>query len=434
MVRVFGSIVEQHNLWLVGVAVIVSALCWAGALLVMDRVRGVDKSNRNGWLFLAALAAGGGAWATHFVGMLAYDPGVPTSFVFSTSILTAPIGIVGAFAALAIFARWSTSWGAVFAGLTMGVTMAAVHHVGMSGMEAAAERVWAKDLVIAATLFAPTFSVLGFWTLAQAKGVSGRALAGALFVTGMLLLHFTGVAALTLTPHQLVKPPAEALDHAGLATMIVVGAAALLIAAATFSFADRRMSAVRLANGARASRLAEAAFEGLAIHDGDVILDANSALAEMLGVSASDLIGQTMRTFIGPDAIPALQAAARGERPYPVQATMVNAQGLLEVEVYRRVLSDGLYVSCVRDISARRRTERADAARSRFFANMDHELRVPLKEIVACSRVLLDTSEHSRAEAERVLGSAQHLIGLLDAVVDAGEKPNVTVGQHIRAA
>jgi PAS domain S-box-containing protein len=425
MVRVLGCLVEQHNLWLVAVASVICVLCWAGALLVMDRARSAANNNRLGWLVLAALAAGGGAWATHFVGILAYEPGIPTTFDFGIALLSAAIGVGGALAAFALFARWSDAWVVVAAGLLMGGTIAGVHHVGMAGIGVAAQRVWASDLLIASTLFAAAFSVLGFWTLASAESFLKRASAGALFALGVLSMHFTGVGALTLVPHPLTEMPEQALDHTGLAIMIVVGAAALLIAAATFSFADRRIAAVRLANAARFSRLAEAALEGLVIHDGDTILDANTALAKMVGADVSDLVGNTMRSFVAPDSLPALQAAARGERPYPVEATLVSPVGLVEVEIHRRVLNaaEGTYVSAVRDISVRRRAERAekaDSAKSQFLANMSHELRTPLNAIIGYSELVMEESEEpeTRADVGRVLASAKHLLTLLNEVLD----------------
>jgi PAS domain S-box-containing protein len=363
MVRVLSCVVEQHNLWLVAVSGVICVLCWAGALLVMDRVRGAANNGRAGWLVLAAFAAGGGTWATHFVGILAYEPGVPTSFDFGIALLSAAIGVGGALAAFAVFARWANARGAVAAGLLMGGAIAGLHHLGMAGIEVAAHRVWASDLLIASALFVAAFSVLGFWALARAESFSGRVLAGALFVFGVLSLHFTAVGALTLVPYPLTKAPEPALDHSGLAIMIVVGAAALLLAAATFSFSDRRIAAARLANAVRVSRLAEAALEGLVIHDGDTILDANTALAKMVGAEVGDLVGNSMRAFVAPDSLPALQAAARGERAYPVEATLVSPRGLVEVEIHRRVLNaaEGTYVSAVRDISMRRRAERERA-------------------------------------------------------------------------
>ncbi|GAM99505.1 hypothetical protein U91I_03159 [alpha proteobacterium U9-1i] len=425
MVRVLSCVFEQHNLWLVGVAAIICVLCWAGALLVMDRACGAERRYRQGWFFLAALAAGGGTWATHFVGMLAFEPGLAISFDLSVTLVSAVIGVGGAWAAFAIYARWRIGPAVAVAGVVMGTTLSGLHHVGMMGIEAAATSTWAVDLIVAATCFAAAFSIVGFIALSHSTGISGRAGAGGLFILGVLAMHFTGVGALTLTPELFVPAPTNTLDHNGLALMVVIGAAALLVAAAAFSFADRRIAAAKMASASRLSRLANAALEGLVIHDGERIGDMNTMMAEMVGAPVEELIGRHLRDFIAPDSLPALAAAARGERPYPVEATMVTARGLVEVEIHRRVFNaaDGTYVTAVRDISMRRRAERAeraDSAKTQFLANMSHELRTPLNAIIGYSEMLIEESQETDtvADAGRILASAKHLLTLLNEVLD----------------
>ena len=184
------------------------------------------------------------------------------------------------------------------------------------------------------------------------KAVAGRVGAGALLVLGVVSLHFTGMGALTLTPDPTLLAPTDALDRAGLTIMVTVGAAAMMLAAAAFSLADRRIAAAKLAAAARMSRLADAAFEGIVIHDGVTLLDANATIAGMLGCEVDELIGKPVHYFVAPDARGALEAAARGEREYPVEATLVSAKGLVEVEIFRRaLLNQGLYVTAIRDIS-----------------------------------------------------------------------------------
>jgi|CXWL01.1.fsa_nt_gi NO-binding membrane sensor protein with MHYT domain len=429
MVRVLGCVVEQHDLWLVGVACVICVLCWAGALLVMERAVGASKENSHGWLALAAVAAGGGTWATHFVGMLAYQPGIPIGFDLPITLWSAVVGLVGAFLAFEVFARWRSGLGALGAGLIMGAAVAGLHFVGMTGVEAAATPTWALDLVIATASFAAMFTVLGFAVLARARSFAARAGAGALFIVGVLSMHFTGVGALTLTPDPLLAQPAHTLDHTGLAIMVTVGAAALLVAAAAFSFADRRIQAAKLAAAARMSRLADAAIEGLLIHDAERIVDANSNIAAMVNCTVDELIGRTLREFVAPASLPALQAAARGERPYPVEATLISPKGLVEVEIHRRVLNaaEGLYVSAVRDIALRRRAERAEraeSAKSQFLANMSLEVRGPLNAIIASSaRAMAATREpETGAEIGRIHASATQLLTVLNEALDLSKR------------
>lgn len=425
MVRVLGCLIEQHNLWLAAVACVICVLCWAGALLVMERACGGPREQCHGWLVLAALAAGGGAWATHFVGMLAYEPGIPTGFDLGVTLFSAVAGVGGAFLALEVFAQWRSEAGAATAGVVMALAMASVHFIGMMGIEAAATRNWAPDLIIATACVIGICSVLGFAVLARARSFAGRAAACGLLAAGVLGMHFTGVSALTLTPDPFAPLPLHSINRAGLTIIISVGAAALLLTAVAFSIADRRVAAAKLAAANRMSRLADAALEGLIIHDGEIIHDANANVAALVDCTVEGLIGRSLRSFAAPSSWPALQAAARGERPYPVEAVLISPRGLIEVEIHRRVLNaaEGLFVSAVRDISMRRRAERAekaDVAKSEFLANMSHELRTPLNAIIGYSELLIEESEEAATvtDAGRILASAKHLLTLLNDVLD----------------
>src|SRR5947207_2091462 len=106
MFRVLSCVFTQHNLWLVGLAAIICVLSFLGAVMVLSRLDAAEPRTKNAWLFLAGLAAGGGTWATHFVAMVAYDPGQAIGFDLFLTIASAIIGVAGAWAAFATFTRW----------------------------------------------------------------------------------------------------------------------------------------------------------------------------------------------------------------------------------------------------------------------------------------------------------------------------------------
>lgn len=67
--------------------------------------------------------------------------------------------------------------------------------------------------------------------------------------------------------------------------------------------------------------------------------------------------------------------------------------------------------------------ERAMTERSRFFASMSHELRTPINAILGYSELLTDglygvLEEKQQHAAERVVGSARHLLDLVNDVLD----------------
>lgn len=78
MYRVLGCLTNEHNVRLVGLAVVV---CVATALttFLMYSIACTSQGRRkSAWAALTGVCAGSGIWATHFVAMLAYQGSLPT--------------------------------------------------------------------------------------------------------------------------------------------------------------------------------------------------------------------------------------------------------------------------------------------------------------------------------------------------------------------
>ncbi len=74
-------------------------------------------------------------------------------------------------------------------------------------------------------------------------------------------------------------------------------------------------------------------------------------------------------------------------------------------------------------LEAARRVEEASRLKSEFLANISHELRTPLNSIIGYADILLaklgpKLPPAPRGNLERILGNAEHLLGLLNQVLD----------------
>ena len=79
MFRVLSCVGGEHDLRLVLLA---GTLCFVTSLVAVNlihRARMAQLRARFAWIITAGTASGCGIWATHFIGMLAYEPAVPVS-------------------------------------------------------------------------------------------------------------------------------------------------------------------------------------------------------------------------------------------------------------------------------------------------------------------------------------------------------------------
>ncbi len=256
MYTVFACVLEEHNLWLVFVAALVSVGACVGAFFVFGGALKSAGAERSKWLFLAATLAGGGTWATHFIAMLGYAPSLEMGFDLSITLLSAGISIAFTWTAFEIYERWRAAGGRVVAGIVLGCAIAAMHYIGMAGFDAPAQKLWDMELVIASGLFSVVFAVAALHAFAVAPARLRLLAASALLVSAIMSLHFTGMGALTLLPDPTIAPTANHIDREMLSAVIAMGAAAILLVGVVLALADRQVAATKLAAAEQAASMA----------------------------------------------------------------------------------------------------------------------------------------------------------------------------------
>lgn len=191
-------------------------------------------------------------------------------------------------------------------------------------------------------------------------------------------------------------------------------------------------------------RLFDSAPDATLIVDGAGVIQMANRQAELLyqfppntlaGKPLEKLIrkdSQTEPLAVMEDFLTKLSFSSKGTVWGTVQGTRRDGSDFpAEVTLSRFVEEDeAFYIVAVRDVSlraaaeadrlARQLAEQANQAKSIFLATMSHEIRTPLNAVLGFAEVLshsaLDADQSSLLQHMR--GSAQHLLGLIDNVLD----------------
>ena len=228
------SLQPHYSAGLVALSIVIAMLASYTALDLAGRVHAAHGRARALWLAGGALAMGTGIWSMHVVGMLALELPVPVSYGFAQLGLSLGVAIGASLIALWVSARETVLQAALLAAaVAMGLGIAGMHHVGMSGMQMPAlveydSPRWALSLAIAVLAsWAALFIVRRRHGEPSTRGKAARLAAAVVMGLVIAGMHYTGMAAARLTamPHGASTPsglPAQILA-------IVVAIAGILI-------------------------------------------------------------------------------------------------------------------------------------------------------------------------------------------------------------
>ena len=291
--RVVTCLVEQHNLWLVVVAAVVCALGSWTSMRLYARVRRTDSYAV--WIFLSAMTAGATVWCTHFVAMMAFDPGVPITYEPGLTILSLFIAIFTATIAMMIGAMES-KYAGLIGGCLLGLGITAMHYSGMAAVSINSIVEWNFYYVSASIIAAMAFCTMALQASATQGETSSVFLAAAAFMGGIISLHFTAMAGmdLTLLPAMAGDLTTTAGRHF-LATAVACAGLLILGAGAASNVLDRQL---RAHAEARQRQLMESSVDCMVMVRDGCVTEVNSAFANLIGLPRAKLIGRAINDWL----------------------------------------------------------------------------------------------------------------------------------------
>lgn len=184
-----------------GVAYIMSCVGSALGLLCTTRARAVNGWTRARWLVLGAASIGGtGIWVMHFIGMLGFsvqDTVIRYSVPKTLTSLVLAIVVVGIGMSIAGRRKGSVA-GLVTGGVITGSGVAIMHYMGMAAMSLRGTVEYDPLKVTLSVVIAVVAATAALWAALNVTGFA--ATTGAALIMGIAVsgMHYTGMSAMSV--------------------------------------------------------------------------------------------------------------------------------------------------------------------------------------------------------------------------------------------
>ncbi len=329
--RVLYCIKDHHDLRLVFLAAVICLMSSFAAMHLTQRARATTGLSQVKWIAVAGLATGCGIWATHFIAMMAYDPGVALRYDIVMTVLSlyAAIGVTALGIGLAV--RHPSRAGTLGGGALVGAGIGIMHFMGMSALRFPGYIAWAPDLVVSSVSFSMLLCAVSLFAAIRAHERYRTALGALVLVLAIVAMHFTAMGAATIMPDPTRLVGGVALSSGTMSIAVASVVACVLIVCTTAAMQGRKLDAAE-----RTFRLMVEGVKDYAICMLDTqgnVTNWNQGAQAIKGYTAEEIIGRNFEVFY-PE-----EARAAGEPQRVLKLAFDN--GSHEVEESLRVRKDG---------------------------------------------------------------------------------------------
>lgn len=229
MYRVMGCLTQEHDFWLVGLAALVCVLGASLSVALKRRLLQATGRRKQVQLGLSSMIGGATIWSTHFIAMLAYDPGYSHGYEPIATAGSLAVAIAGMFVANWFLAYRLRSSLDVRSGIVFGLTVCAMHYLGMSAYLLPGEIVWEKPYLLTSILLGVGLGAIAYHRVAHSITRLDQFGGIGLMVLAICSMHFTAMGAITIKLSPFVDVPPKIISDAILGILIVAVMAVILI-------------------------------------------------------------------------------------------------------------------------------------------------------------------------------------------------------------
>ena len=242
MFRILTCLTAEHDWRLVLLAGLVCFVASIVAVTIFHRAVASQARTRLIWIAIAGAAIGYGIWATHFIAMLAYEPGVSTGYGIALTALSLAAAMILTSSGLGFAASDPGRWRAPAGGMIIGAGIASMHYLGMWALEVPGQVSWSLDLVLASIALGMFFGYAALTIATRYNDRAGTFAAALLLTLAIVSHHFTAMGAVQIVPDPTRATGTLSLSPTFLALLIAGVALSVLGMSFIGVLADRRLA------------------------------------------------------------------------------------------------------------------------------------------------------------------------------------------------
>lgn len=229
MYRLLDCIAYEHHHGLLGVAV---GICIIGSLIFAHMsARLVERSGTNQLIQIPLTGIIGGAtiWSTHFLAMLAYEPGYGHGYETATTIASLAVAVIGTTVSSMILSRSTLPIPGVLGGIVFSITLSITHYLGLHAYRLPGRIHWLAEPLLASVVLGIVLGAVAFISLrAPYRAKKRRLISAAAISLTICSLHFVGMSAIEIHLDGSISVPEQHLSDTTLG-IFIAGVTALII-------------------------------------------------------------------------------------------------------------------------------------------------------------------------------------------------------------
>ncbi|MFC3533765.1 PAS domain S-box protein [Vogesella facilis] len=299
----------SYHPWLVALSLLIAILSSCMALQVSGLARlARSTAMRQTALASGSLALGGGIWAMHFIGMLAFEICTRVNYRYDTTLLSMLPAVLASWVALNLIShREINRWQLIGGGVLVGAGIGTMHYSGMAAMVMSPLLRYDPLWFAASLLVAVALAMLSLWIRFGLRRRGRFSVNQAILLGGLVMglaiagMHYTGMAAARF----IGTPQLDYVAGMNHNTLLALAVGLITVSSSVFVLAGnaflhyRQLYTQKLDSETRLRAIVNTAVDGIITidHQGR-IQNLNHSAERLFGWQESELVGRNINMLM----------------------------------------------------------------------------------------------------------------------------------------